>query len=102
MASEARSADAVVDHHRTDQHDAEKHLKPVGIDAGDHDALLHHAEDQCAEDGAERGAVAAGEQRPADHGGDDGPELLLLAAQCVGAGEAHRLDHRDESLQPSR
>ena len=59
--------------------DAEEHLEPVGVHAGDHDALLHHAENERSQHGADRGAVAAGEERPADHGGDDGAELLLLA-----------------------
>lgn len=44
-----RTADGIVDQHRDHEHRAEEDLKPVGVDAGHHDALLHHAENQRAE-----------------------------------------------------
>ena len=58
--------------------------------AGVEDAHLHRAEDQRAEGGADRRAVAAGQQAAADHGGDDRLELLL---QCRAARRPSRRQH---------
>ena len=49
--------------------------------------------------GADRRAVAAGQQRAADHGGDDRLELLLGAAQRVGRAGREHLD-RGEQRRP--
>ena len=54
------------------------------------------AEDERAERGAERGAVPAGQQRPADDRRDDRLELLPGAAQDVGVSDAQDLDARKE------
>ena len=86
----------VVEQDGAEEHGPEEDLEPVGVDPGHDDPLPDHPEDQRAEDGADGGAVAAGEERPPDHHGDDGPELLHLAPEGVGAGEADGLDHGDE------
>ena len=41
--------DVAVEQHRDQQHGAQEHLEPVGVDAGVEDAHLHDAEDQRAE-----------------------------------------------------
>src|SRR5689334_1707167 len=86
MSPRSRDAAAhvVVEQHGDEQHQAQEHAEPVRIDVGVGDADLHDAEDQRAEAGADHRAVAAGEQAPADHRGDDGLELLLQTA--VGGG----------------
>src|SRR5258705_13987621 len=71
--------EGVVGDHREQQHHAHEELEPVWIPAGIHDALLHHAEDERADRGANRGAVATGEQAAADHCGDDVDELVADA-----------------------
>src|SRR5919201_6664815 len=71
--------DVQVDHHREQEHRAEERVEPVRVEAGEHDALGGHAEDERADRGADRRAVAAGQQRPADDGGDDVDELVADA-----------------------
>ena len=55
----------------SEQHRAEEDLEPVGVEPGEDDALVDHAEDQRAEEGADDRAIAAGQQRTADDGRDD-------------------------------
>src|SRR5690349_12780623 len=62
--------DVEVDHDREQQHGAEEGVEPVGVEPGEHDALGGHAEDERADRGAGRRAVAAGEQAAADDRGD--------------------------------
>src|ERR671915_776395 len=71
--------DVEVQDDREQQHRAEEELEPVRVPAGEHDALGGHAEDERADRGADRRAVAAGEQAAADHRGDDVEELVAHA-----------------------
>ncbi|GAA2318469.1 hypothetical protein SVIO_043970 [Streptomyces violaceusniger] len=64
---------------REQQHHADGELEPIGVPVGVDDALVDHADDEGAEDRADRGAGAAGEQAAADHGRDDGVELVAHA-----------------------
>src|SRR2546430_16931683 len=72
-------AHLVVEEHRDEQHRSEEHPEPVGVHVRIGDADLDDAEDEGAEGGPDHRAVPAGEQRAADHGRDDGLELLLQA-----------------------
>ena len=55
-----------------------------------------------AEHGADRRAIAAGQQRAADHHGDDRLELLLGAAQRVGRAGHQHLDRREQRRRERR
>ena len=68
--------DPVVDQDRAEQHHAEEGVQPVAVPAGVDDALVDHAVDQRAERGADRRAVATGQQAATDDGADDVDELL--------------------------
>src|SRR5262249_18114356 len=81
------AAHIVVEEHGQEHHQAEEDLEQVGVDAGVEDADLHGAVDEGAEQRADRRAVAAGQQRPADDYGDDRVELLLGAAQRIGGAD---------------
>ncbi len=80
----------------------EHHLVPVAVHAGDHDPLLHHREDQRAQRGADDGAVAPGEEAPADDRGDDRFELEAGAPERVRAVDLDDLEHRHEERGQGR
>src|SRR3712207_6533550 len=71
--------DVEVQHDREQEHRAEEEPEPVRVPAGVDDALGGHPEDDRADGGADRRAVAAGEQAAADHRGDDVEELVADA-----------------------
>ncbi len=98
----ARLRTIVVEQHGDHHHRAHEELEPVGVDAGVEDAHLHEAEDEGAEHGADRRAVAAGQQRAADHHRDDRLELLLGAAQRVGRAGRQHLDRGEERRRQRR
>src|ERR1041384_5311718 len=75
------AAHLVVEQHGEQEHQAEEHAEPVGVDVGVRDADLHHAEDQRAEARADHRAMPTGEQAAADHRGDDRLELLLQRSE---------------------
>src|SRR3979409_791823 len=58
---------------------AEERVVPVGIQVGEDDPDLRKADDQGADGRADGGAVSAGQQTAANHGGDDEEELLTNA-----------------------
>src|SRR3954469_7603326 len=77
-------ADHIVEDHGEQQHPAEEHEVPVLVDGRVRQSDQDHAEYDRAEEGADRRAVAAGQQAAADHRGNDGLELLLEAAAGIG------------------
>src|SRR5258707_11591421 len=86
--------EGVVRYHREQQHHAHEELEPIGFPAGVYDALLHHAEDECADRGADRGAVSAGQQAAADHRGDNVDELVADTLPGL-----HRVE-REQQMHP--
>jgi hypothetical protein len=86
-------ADEPIDEHGDHQHHPEHHVVPVRVDPREDDPLRDHAVDERPEDRADRGAVAASQQRPADHDRDDREELALLAPQDVRTAGGQDLDH---------
>src|SRR5215218_9853300 len=67
-ASLPHSADVDVDHHRDEDRDAEDEVQVVGVDALERQPVAEDAQEERPEQGANRGALAAGEQRAADDG----------------------------------
>src|SRR3954454_5332614 len=60
-------ADVDVDDHRDQDRDAQDEVEVVGVDALEHQAVAQDAEEERAEQRTDRGPLAAGQQRPADH-----------------------------------
>src|SRR5690349_12240247 len=81
------------------EHHAEEGEEPVGVEPGVDDALLGHAEDERADGGADRGAVAAGEQTPAHDRGDDVAELVAHAQAGLHGGGVEQQVHAVEPAQ---
>ena len=78
------------------QDDTQEHEAPVGVPTRERDALHGHRHDHRADGAAERRAVAAGEQRPADDGGDDVLELLTVTGVGLERVEAEGQQHPDQ------
>src|SRR5919112_3015240 len=91
--------DVQVDQHREQQHHAQEGTEPVRVPAGVHDALGGHAEDERAERGADRRAVAAGEQGATDDRGDDVDELVADAEAGLDGAEVEQQVHPEEPGQ---
>src|ERR1044072_6922885 len=62
------ASDVDVDRHRAEDRDAEDEVEVVGVDALERQAVAQDAEEQRAEQRADRGPLAAGDQRAADDG----------------------------------
>src|SRR5689334_10517325 len=62
------AADVHVDDHRDEDRHAEDEVEVVRVDALEHQAVAQDAEEQRAEQRAERRPLTAREQRPSDHG----------------------------------
>src|SRR3954447_22217774 len=62
------AADVDVDHHRAEDRHAQNEVEIVGVDALERQSVAQDAEEQRAEERADRRALTAGEQRAADHG----------------------------------
>src|SRR6218665_3631756 len=90
-------ADGVVEQHGHQQHRAQENQVPVLIDAGVGQPYHHHPEDDRAQESAHGRAVATGEQAAANHGGNDGLDLLLETAPRV---RRSAVQHRDDGHQP--
>src|SRR4051794_23851412 len=75
--------DVHVDDHRDEDRDAEDEVQVVGADALDGEAVAQDAEEQRADERADRGALAAGQQRAADDRGRHGAEHRLRRARGV-------------------
>src|SRR3954471_23667842 len=71
------AADVDVDDHRGDDRDAEDEVEVVGVDAFERQSVAQDAEEERAEQRADRGALAAGEQCAADDGRRHGAEHRL-------------------------
>src|SRR4051794_29764064 len=91
--------DIDVDDHRHQDRDTEDEVQVVGVDALEHQPVAQDAEEERAQQRAERRALAARQQRPADHGGRHGAEHRLRRARGVGRHRARpgRLEDPDES-----
>src|SRR3954451_5746613 len=92
-------ADVDVDDHRDQDRDAEDEVEVVGVDALEHQAVAQDAEEERAEERADRRPLPAREQRPADHGRGHGAEHRLRRARGVGRHRARagRLEDPDEA-----
>src|SRR3954453_1197396 len=66
-APPSHAADVDVDDHRDQDRDAEDEVEVVGVDALERQAVAQDAKEQRAEQRADRRALAAREQRAADH-----------------------------------
>src|SRR5262249_46031613 len=71
------TADVDVDDHRDDDRDAEDEVQVVRVDALERQAVAQDVEEQRAEQRADRGSLAAGQQRAADHRRRHGAEHRL-------------------------
>src|SRR5450759_2546418 len=78
--------------HGDEQDHAEEREVPVGIPAGEDDADLREADDQRPDRRSDRGTVAAGQQAPSNHRGDDEEEFLTNTLAGLDSLEAQR-DH---------
>src|SRR5690242_11579351 len=82
-APPAYAADVDVDHHRQQDRQAEDEVQVVGVDALEHQAVAQDAEEDRADQRADRGPLAAGEQRAADHRRRHGAEHRLRRPRGV-------------------
>src|SRR5690606_33628754 len=62
----------------------ERDVLPAALDVHEVEAVLDDAEDERADEGADHGAAATEEARPADDDGGDGGELQEVAGRGVG------------------
>src|SRR6202140_5602480 len=85
-------SDEGVHPHCDKQDHAEEGEVPVGVPAGKDDADLSEADDKRPDRCTDRGTVAAGQQAPSDHRGDDEEELLANTLAGLDSLEAQR-DH---------
>src|SRR3954447_14677365 len=83
-APPSHPADVHVDDHRNQDPDAEDEVEVVRVDALEHQPVAQDAEEQRAEQRADRRPLPAREQRAADHGRRDGAEHRLRRARGVG------------------
>src|SRR3954453_9549895 len=92
-------ADVDVDDHRDEDRDAEDEVEVVRVDALEHQPVAQDAEEQRAEQRADRRPLPAREQRAADHGRRDGAEHRLRRARGVGRHRPRpvRLEDPDEA-----
>src|SRR4051812_47195003 len=81
------------------EHHAEEGEEPVRVEPGVDDALHGHAEDERADRGTDRGAVAAGEQAAAHDRGDDVAELVPDAEAGLHRGGVEQQVHAVEPAQ---
>src|SRR5699024_9875326 len=65
---------------------------PAGVD----DALVGHAEDECADHGADDGAASTGHGHATDDGGDDVEELIAHALAGLDGVEGEQVVHAQE------
>src|SRR5690242_10189681 len=65
----SHAPDVHVDDHRDQDRDAEDEVQVVRVDALERQSVAQDAEEERAEQRADRGALAAGQQRPADDRG---------------------------------
>ena len=93
---ERHLAEGVVHQHGEQQQDADDQARPVGVEVGEVDALVHDREGQRAEDDADDRAEAAGQEHAADHDRDDGVEDVGHAARDLRGVVEDRLAHADE------
>src|SRR3954451_22229703 len=92
-------ADVDVDDHRDEDRDAQDEVQVVRVDALEHQPVAQDAEEQRAEQRADRRALPAREQRAADHGRRDRAEHRLRGARGVRRHRARtiRLENPDEA-----
>src|SRR3954468_24793558 len=92
------AADVHVDDHRDQDSDAEDEVQIVRVDALQGQAVAEDAEEQRAEQGADRRPLPSGQQRAADHRRRNGAEHRLRRARGVGLDRAGagRLQDPDE------
>src|SRR4051795_1122786 len=90
--------DIDVDDHRGEDRDAPDEVDVVGVDALERQAVAQDAEEQRPEQRADRRALAARQQRAADHRRRHGAEHRLRGSRGVGRDRARadRLEHAHE------
>src|SRR3954453_14989755 len=95
----SHASDVHVDDHRDEDRHAQDEVEVVGVDPLQGQAVAQDAEEDRAEERADGGALAAGEQRAADDGRRHGAEHRLRRARGVGRHRARpdRLQHADEA-----
>src|SRR4051812_46004323 len=71
------ATDVGVDDHGEQDRDAQDEVQVVGVDALQRQAVAQQAQEQCAEERADRGPLAADQQRAADHRRRHGAEHRL-------------------------
>src|SRR4051794_38946984 len=95
----SHAPDVHVDHHRPEDRDAEDEVQVVGIHALERQPVAQDPEEQRAEERADRGALATGEQGAADDGGGHRAEHRLRRPGRVGCHRARprRLEDAHEA-----
>src|SRR3954451_5114442 len=95
----SHASDVHVDDHRDEDRHAQDEVEVVGVDPLQGQAVAQDAEEDRAEERADGGALAAGEQRAADDGRRHGAEHRLRRARGVGRHGARtdRLQHADQA-----
>src|SRR3954468_2296306 len=76
--------DVHVDDHRDQDRDAEDEVQVVRVDALEYQAVTQDAQEEGAEERADRGALTTGQQRAADDGRRHSSEHRLRRARGVG------------------
>src|SRR6478735_11710044 len=95
-APPSHPADVDVDDHRDEDRDAEDEVEVVGVDALERQPVAQDAEEQRAEERADRRPLAARQQRAADHRRGHGAEHRLRGARGV-RGHGARADRLEDA-----